>query len=50
MDVKKLSLYTTHTSGVLLLEPHHAIGTNTKFGVSSDVYVISRVKNMPRLG
>jgi hypothetical protein len=34
---------------VLILDPSHSMGVNTKFGLTSDVYSICRVKNMPQL-
>ena len=33
----------------MLLDPSHSIGLDTKFGLTSDVYTVSRVKNMPQL-
>ena len=33
----------------MLLDPAHSIGLDTKFGLTSDVYTVSRGKNMPQL-
>jgi spore germination protein GerM len=33
----------------LILDPSHSVGVNTKFGLTSDVYSICRIKNMPQL-
>jgi hypothetical protein len=49
LDVNKLSSYSTRTSGILILDPSHSIGVNTKLGLTSDVYSICRIKNMPQL-
>ena len=46
-DVNKLSQYTTCTTGILILDPSHSVGVNTKFGLTSDVYTCCSVKNMP---
>ena len=33
----------------MILDPYHSVGINTKFGITSDVYTISHVKDMPQL-